>query len=163
MSRLKKSKDKRLTLPLLRWGPPGDAGAFKVRPAMRVFRTALRYWIPSSPMPWSTLGEPGRSHPAPPNQAVLGKRIDGVLAAGWNEATRWRSQRRHHVAVQLDHKDQCPRGGLAHPSDSRAQPRRLTHRSVPARSKARRKPLRSCCSSHADDTCRLLGSARITT
>jgi hypothetical protein len=163
MSRLNKSNDKRLTLPSRRYGAPGDADAFEVLPAIRVFRAALRYWIPSSPMPWSTLREPGRGQPAPPNQAVLGKRVDRVLATGWNEATRRRSQRRHHVAVKLDHKDQRPHGGLSHPCDSRAHSRQLAHRSVPARSKARRKPFRSCCSSHADDTCRLLGSARITT
>jgi hypothetical protein len=118
-------------------------------------------------MPWSALGEPGYGQPAPPNQAVLGKRIGGVLTAGRNKPARRRSQWRDHVTVQPDQKDQASRGPLAGLPDGPQDccPRLLpqSHRSVPANSKARRRPLRSCCSNHAEDTFRLLGRARITT
>ena len=118
-------------------------------------------------MPWSTLDEPGRSQRAPLNQAVLSERIGGVLAAGRNKPTRGRPQRRHHMAIQLDEIDQACRRTLAHLTDGSPKccPNLLphSHRLVPAKSKARCRPLRSCCSNHADETFRLLGRARMTT
>src|ERR1700730_7107544 len=110
MSRLKKS-NKRLTLPLLGRGAPRlagcGAGAFEARPASM----SIRYRIPSSPMPRSASGEPGCGQPGSLDEAVLGEGIDGVLATGWHKATRRRAQRRRHVPVQLDQKDQPARGG----------------------------------------------------
>lgn len=68
------------------------------------------------------------------------------------------------MPVEIDHENQsagCPTpGGLRH---ARGTPRQLGHRPLPADSDARRKPRRTCCCSHTDETCRLLGSARITT
>lgn len=68
------------------------------------------------------------------------------------------------MPIEIDHENQCagrpPPSGFHH---ARGTPRRLGHRSAPADSKARRKPRRTCCSRRTDDTCRLLGSARITT
>jgi hypothetical protein len=118
-------------------------------------------------MPGPALGEPGHREPTAPNHSVFGKGIHGVLTTAGYEPTARRPQRRHHVPVQLDHINQRTGHRGAYPGDeparSRGAPPRSSHRSVPATSKARRRPLRSCCSNHADDTCRLLGSARITT
>src|SRR6202008_2207358 len=99
-------------------GVAGVIGAF----------AALRYRIPSSPMPRSTLGEPDRGQPTPSNQAELGEGVDGVLATGRNEAACRRTQRRHHVAVQLDYKNQSTHG-----------PCRKPHRRLPPESNARPK------------------------
>src|SRR6516165_3765207 len=160
MSRLNGSNDKRLTFRWLRPGAPGVAGVIGAF-------AALRYRIPSSPMPWSALGEPHRGQPAPPNQAELGEGVDGVLTTGRNEAACRRAEWRHHVAVQLYQENQAanqPAGGCpAGIPDGTAGPCRETHRSIPADSNAHRNPRRSCCSNRADETCRLLGSARITT
>jgi hypothetical protein len=113
-------------------------------------------------MPWSTLGEPDHGQPAPPDQSIFGERLDGVLTAGRHEATcRW-PQRRDHVTVQLDHEYRCAHGGPARAAPARASRPRRAQRFVPACSKARRKPRRSSCSSRADDTSRLPGSARMT-
>jgi hypothetical protein len=124
---------------------------------------AIRYRVPSSLMPWSALGEPDRRQPTAPDQSVFGQTIDRVLAARRNEATRRRSQRRHHVPVHLDEENQSPGRGPAHAADNRAHSRRGIHRIVPAGWQRRRRALRNCCSSLADDTCRLLASARMTT
>ena len=86
-------------------------------------------------MPWSALGEPGRSQPAPPNQAVLGKRIDRVLTAGRNESARRRAQRRDHVPVQLDQEDQ--------PRTPTALPALPTRRTAPTCSPVRSRQLES--------------------
>lgn len=112
-------------------------------------------------MPWSALGESGRSQPAPPNQAVLVQRIDRVLAAGRNEAACRRTQRRHHMPVQLNQKNHSARGRRSGHPDERAQPGQRRHDSLPA-ADARRRHRRSSCSSRAEDAVRLLGSARIT-
>ena len=85
------------------------------------------------------------------------------MTAGRDEATCRRPQGRHHVPVQLDQENQSAHHGPARATYSRARRRRHTHRFVPARSAARRSPLRSSCSNRADDTCRLLGNARMTT
>jgi hypothetical protein len=114
-------------------------------------------------MPWSTLGEAGHGQPAPPNKPVFGESFDGILTARRNEAARRRSQRRHHMPVQLNQKDHSSRGGPARGVDARRHTPRPRHRPVPAEPNARRRPRRSCCSSRADDTFRLLGNARITT
>ena len=107
-------------------------------------RQALGYRIPSAGMPGSALREPASGQPAPPDQTVFGQRVDCVLATSRNKAARCRSQRRNHVPVQLDQKDQ--------PTDQPpAAARGQAHRCVPDRSKARRNPVRSCCSSHADE------------
>jgi hypothetical protein len=124
---------------------------------------AIRYRVPPSLMPWSALGEPDRRQPTAPDQSVFGQTIDRVLAARRNEATRRRSQRRHHVPVHLDEENQSAGRGPAHAADNRAHSRRGIHRIVPAGWQRRRRALRNCCSSLADDTCRLLASARMTT
>lgn len=159
-SRLKKS-NKRSTLPLLCRSVSGRS--IEVGPAL----VALRDWIPSSPMPRPALCEPGYRQPTSPKNSVLGQGIDRVLTAGWDEPARRRAQRRHHVPVKLNEIDQRACHGGAYPAGGANRARRVplgnAHRSVPASSKARRSPLRSCCSSHADDTCLLLGKARITT
>lgn len=113
-------------------------------------------------MPWSTFGEPGHRQPTPPNQSVLSQGVDGELAARRYEPARRRTQRGHHVPVQLDQEDQCAHGDFACPASGPARTRPQAHRSAPARRAARRNPRRSCSSNRAEDTCRLLGSARIT-
>src|SRR5271156_318031 len=166
MSRLKKSNKRRI-LPLLRWGAPRIAGALELRSACPASWQAFRDRIPSSPMPRSTFGESGRGQPAPPNQAVLGERIGGVLTTGRNEPTCRRPQRGDHVPIELDQKNQGPGASPTHtaaaPQDVCVPPLPQIHRLVPDESKARRRPLRNCCSNLADDAFRLPGSARITT
>ena len=110
-------------------------------------------------MPGSALGEPDHSQPTPPHQAVLGKRVNRILAARRNEATRRRPQWGDHVPVQLDQRNQPPYGRRAHPADG---PRRRGHRFRPADSSARRKPRRSSSCSRADEAVRLPGRARMT-
>ncbi len=108
-------------------------------------------------MPWSALGEPDHSQPTPPQHAVLGQRLDRILAARRDETTCRRPQWRDHVPVQLDHVNHAAHGHRAHRLD---EPR--AHRSRPADSSARRNPRRSSCSNRADDAVRLPGNARIT-
>lgn len=113
-------------------------------------------------MPWSTFGEPGHRQPTPPDQSVFGQGIDRVLAARRHEPARRRAQRGHHVPVQLDQENQCVHGDFACPTSGPARARPQAHRSAPARRAERRNPRRSCCSNRADETCRLLGNARMT-
>lgn len=110
-------------------------------------------------MPWSALGEPRHGQPTPPHQAVFGQRLDRILAARGNEATRRRSQWRDDVPVQLDHRDEPTHGRRAHGMDDA---HRRAHRSRPTESSARRNPRRNSCSNRADDAARLPGSARMT-
>lgn len=138
---------------MLHWGAVGMPHLGRNCPA-------LRYRIPSSPMPWSALHQPGCSQPAPPQQAVFGQRLDGVLTTGRDEPAGRRSQRRHHMPVQLDQEDQpacCHRAGPAESAGHRL------HRPGPVAWRIRSNPVRSCCSSRGEIACRLLGSARITT
>ena len=113
-------------------------------------------------MPWSTLGEPDRGQPTPPQQAVLGQRVDRILAARRNEATCRRPQRRDHVPVQLDQRNQTPHGRGTRGADNGTRPRGRAHRSRPGDSSARRRPRRSSCSNRADGAVRLPGNARMT-
>ncbi|EUA54044.1 hypothetical protein I550_5682 [Mycobacterium intracellulare 1956] len=122
---------------------------------------AIRYRIPSALVPWSALGEPDRSQPAPPDQPVLVQRIDRVLAAGRNEATGRRAQRRHHMPIELDEENQSPRHGPSNGVGQRTHRRASGHGAIPVAG-IRRKHRRSSCSNRADDAVRLLGSARIT-
>lgn len=108
-------------------------------------------------MPGSALGEPDHSQPTPPQQAILGQRLDRILAARRNKTTCCRPQWRDHVPVQLDYGNHTAHG---HRSRRLDDPR--AHRSRPADSSARRKPRRSSCSNRADDAVRLPGNARIT-
>jgi hypothetical protein len=119
---------------------------------------ALRYRIPSSPMPGTALGEPDSRQPTPPQQSVLGQSVDSVLATGRGESARRQPQRRHHVPVQLDHEDHAVhyRGlGTAHP------PPHCLHRRGPV-ALIRRRPARSSSANRTEPTWRLLGSARTT-
>ena len=113
-------------------------------------------------MPRSTLGEPDHSQPTPPQQAVLGQRVDRILAARRNEATCRRPQRRDHVPVELDQRNQPPHGRRTRRTDHGAGRRGRGHRSRPGDCNACRRPRRSSCSNRADDAVRLPGNARIT-
>ena len=123
---------------------------------------ALRYRIPSSPMPRATLRQPDGGQPAPPDQTELRQRVHRVLTTGWGEAACRQSQRRHHVPVELDNEDQASDNRRLGASYGLRAPRRYgIHRFGPAAS-IRRKPARSSSPSLAETTSRLLGSARIT-
>ena len=123
---------------------------------------ALRYRIPSSPMPRATLRQPDGGQPAPPDQTELRQRVHRVLTTGWGEAACRQSQWRHHVPVKLDNEDQPPDDRRLGASYGLHAPRRYgIHRFGPAAS-IRRKPARSSSPSLAETTSRLLGSARIT-
>jgi hypothetical protein len=123
---------------------------------------APRYRIPSSPMPRTTLRQPDGGQPTPPHQPELPQSVDGVLTTCWGEPARRQSQRRHHMPVQLDGKNQPTH----HHRLGAAQPPRTPychhiHRADRADS-IRRKPARSSSANRAEPTSRLLGSARIT-
>lgn len=114
-------------------------------------------------MPWPALGEPDRGQPTPPHQAVFGQRVDRILAARRNEATRRRPQGRNHVPIQLDQRDQTSGGRGPRRADDGPRRRRRRHRSRPAASSARRNPRRNSSANRADDAVRLPGNARMTT
>jgi len=124
---------------------------------------ALRYRIPSSPMPRTALRQPDGGQPAPPDQPELRQRVHRVLTTGWGETACRQPQRRHHVPVKLDNENQ-PSGDrrLGASYGSRTPRRHVIHRLDPAAS-IRRKPARSSWPNLAETTSRLLGSARITT
>src|ERR1700737_906698 len=108
MSRLNQSNT-RAALFSGRWGTP-EIVAFGVL-AMDVRRSAtFGYWIPSSPMPRPTLEQPHHRQPTATDQAVLGERVDRVLATGRTEPARRHPHRRHGVAVQLDQEDRAACG-----------------------------------------------------
>src|SRR6476660_8079260 len=109
MSRLNQSNT-RAALFSGRWGTPEIVG-FHVL-AMDVRRSAtFGYWIPSSPMPRPALQQPHHRQPTAADQAVLGKRLDGVLATSRAEPARGHPHRRHGVAVQLDEKNHAADNG----------------------------------------------------
>jgi len=103
-------------------------------------------------MPRTALRQPDQRQTPALYYAVLVECIHRVLAAGRHEPTRWQSQRRDHVSIQLYYEDQS----LSRQSPESHQRRRSIIWC------ARRKPARSCCSS-AEDIAELLpGSARMT-
>ena len=108
---------------------------------------ALRYGVPSSPMPRTALRQAHHRQPPAADRSVLGEGLDGVLTARRREPTRRQPQRRHGVSIQLDHEDQSARH----------------HRRAPSSSCAFSSAVRSCCSSRAETAYLLLGRARITT
>ena len=68
-------------------------------------------------MPRATLGQPDRRQPTTTEQSVFGECLDGVLAAGGAEPAAGQTHRRHHVAVQLDEKDQPAGQPVTHGRD----------------------------------------------
>src|SRR3977135_628755 len=110
MSRLNQSNT-RAALFSGRWATTEIVGSCVL--AMDVRRSAtFGYWIPSSPMPRPALQQPHHRQPTAADQAVLGKRVDRVLATGRTEPARGHPHRRHGVAVQLDEEDRpaCGQG-----------------------------------------------------
>src|SRR5581483_11713854 len=99
MSRLNQSNNGR-TLPSLRSGLPDVTGAV-VSPC-----PALRNRVPPTLMPRPTLGQSDQRQPAPSNKAVFAKSLDGVLAARRDKPASRRPERRNHVPIQLDQKNQ---------------------------------------------------------
>ena len=93
------------------------------------------------------------SHP-PLTTPYSRQRLHRVLATRRREPTRRQPQRRDGVPVQLDDEDHRA---------CRRRTRRPRHRDAPLLDCARRKAVRSSCSSLAEIAYRLPGSARITT
>ena len=115
-------------------------------------------------MPWSASGQPCQGEPPPADGPVFGQGIHRVSAAGRHEATRCRSQRRDHVAVEPDGDDHQP-------GDPAARGTRLQqwrpHRCCPGSAARCRPP--TCCSAVSISSCsrvnsasRLPGRARMT-
>src|SRR5258708_38420216 len=108
MSRLNQSNTG-IALFSQRWGIPEIVGLC-VRAVQMRGAPALGYRIPSSPMPRPALAQPDHRQPAAPDQAVLGKRLDGVLTTGRTEPARGHPHRRHGVAVQGAEESLAARG-----------------------------------------------------
>src|SRR4029077_16057460 len=104
MSRLNQSNTG-IALFSQRWGIPEIVGLCVLAAVQMRGAAALGYRIPSSPMPRPALQQPHHPQPAAPDKAVLGKRLDGVLATSRAEPARGHPHRRHGVAVQLDEKN----------------------------------------------------------
>src|ERR1044071_6799110 len=103
-SRLNQSNT-RFALPLLPWAIPEMVGGFCALALVLRGAMALGYWVPSSPMPRSTLEQPHRGQPPATHQPVLTQRVDGVLTAGRGEPACGQPHRRNGVAVELDEED----------------------------------------------------------
>src|SRR5829696_1244976 len=113
MSRLNQSNT-RFALFSQRWGIPEIVGGPCALTVVRVRgAAALRYRVPSSPVPWPTLQQPHHREQAAPDQAVLAQRLDRVLATGRREPARGQPHRRHGMAVQLDEEDRAADNGRA--------------------------------------------------
>src|SRR5262245_56516975 len=103
-SRLNQSNT-RFALPLLPWAVPEMVGGLCALALVLHGAMALGYWIPSSPMPRSTLEQPHHGQPSPADQPVLTERLDRVLTTGGSKAAGGQPHRRNGVAVELDEKD----------------------------------------------------------
>src|SRR4051812_31593879 len=77
-------------------------------------RAPLGYWIPSSPMPRTTLPQPDHGQPTTPDQSVFGQRVHGVLATRRGEPACGQPQRRDGVSIQLDEEDHDTSRKMAH-------------------------------------------------
>src|SRR5215208_5335577 len=96
------------------WGVPQLVGARCLIAAVCMRDVAaLRYWVPSSPMPRTTLQQPDYGQPSTPYQAVFGERLDRMLTTGRAEPARRQPHRRNGVAIQVDHEDHTADDGRA--------------------------------------------------
>src|SRR6185312_17036382 len=74
--------------------------------ALRVGPVPLGYWVPSSPMPRTALGEPDHRQPSAAQDPVFPQGFHRVLTARRGEPTRGQPQRRDGVAIELDQKNE---------------------------------------------------------
>src|SRR5262245_30900609 len=89
---------------------PAVAGGVVLWGRTLLLRMVIRYRVPSSPMPRTALHEADGRQPSTADQAEFRERLDGVLTTGRHEATCGQSQRRDHVPVRLDGRDDHPHG-----------------------------------------------------